>query len=148
MNLWIVIAFFVLLLPVWVRLYTQQIQRNRLVTIGLLLLGVMLVGCFSDSASESPESSPEVKNPVDGNVNVQPVNTERSPVVEPSDSYVGSRYCIKCHADQHASWDESYHQSMTQLPSEETVLGDFNEVTLQLDGVSLSLPFQLAGRGG
>ena len=142
MNLWIVIAFFVLLLPVWVRLYTQQIQRSRIITtVLLLLLGVMLVGCFSDSAPESPELRPEVNNSIDGKVNVRPVNTERSPVVEASDSYVGSSYCIKCHADQHASWDESYHQSMTQLPSKETVLGDFNDVTLQLDGVTYRLEY-------
>lgn len=60
------------------------------------------------------------------------------PVQVPSDGYVGSAKCQSCHADQHASWDESFHQSMTQLPTAETVLGNFDQ-ELELDGIRYGL---------
>ena len=138
MNLWFITALAVLLLPIWVRLYTKQIQNRLTVTLGLTLIGFMLVGCFSDSAEEDPGGRQNAQAPEES-VKLRPVNSERAPIVEFTDGYVGSSRCQKCHADEHASWDESFHQSMTQLPSEKTVLGDFNDVDLQLDGANYHL---------
>ena len=138
MNLWVITAFAVLLLPVWMRLYTKQIQSRLTVSAVLTLIGFMLVGCFSDSGEETSGGGPSAKPPNES-VEIRKVNTERAPAIEFTDSYVGSSRCQKCHADEHASWDESFHQSMTQLPSDKTVLGDFNNVDLQLDGVGYHL---------
>lgn len=47
------------------------------------------------------------------------------PLPERTDGYVSSQACQSCHPDQHATWDDSYHSSMTTQPSEETVLAPF-----------------------
>lgn len=53
------------------------------------------------------------------------------PLLERTDGYVSSQACQACHPDQHASWDASYHSSMTELPSDETVLAPFDGERLE-----------------
>lgn len=48
--------------------------------------------------------------------------------------FVGSTTCRPCHPDQHASWSRSYHRTMTQVVTPDTVLGDFDDLTLYFDG--------------
>ncbi len=52
------------------------------------------------------------------------------PLEKPTGGYIGSAACQSCHPNQHGSWHESYHRTMTQVASEESVLGDFNNVRL------------------
>lgn len=40
--------------------------------------------------------------------------------------WVGSDRCQSCHQDRHDSWHQTYHRSMTQVATAETVLGDFD----------------------
>ena len=139
MSIWLAIAVAFLLLPFWVRLSERQVRLQPTLLAMTLFLTAALIGCFSDSEQQT---QPQPNGDSDGTqqqINTVPVNTKREPVVAPSDSYVGSQRCITCHADEHASWDESFHQSMTQLPSEASVLGDFNNVDLELDGIQYHL---------
>jgi predicted CXXCH cytochrome family protein len=53
--------------------------------------------------------------------------------------YVSSDNCCSCHPDQYASWHRSFHRTMTQVASPTSVRGDFNHVTLQLDGQTYQL---------
>ena len=48
--------------------------------------------------------------------------------------YAGSESCRACHPDPYASWHHSFHRTMTQIASPESVRGDFENVTLTLDG--------------
>jgi len=50
------------------------------------------------------------------------------------DEYVGSASCRECHADEHKSWYESYHRSMTQLMSPETVHAAFDGQSHEFQG--------------
>jgi len=52
------------------------------------------------------------------------------PTVEPHDDYLTSTTCRSCHPSQYASWDHSYHQSMTQEAGADAVLGSFDDVVL------------------
>ncbi|MBS0260616.1 MAG: C cytochrome precursor [Planctomycetes bacterium] len=52
------------------------------------------------------------------------------PLEKPTGGYVGSAACQSCHPNQHGSWHESYHRTMTQVATEESVVGDFNNVRL------------------
>ena len=52
------------------------------------------------------------------------------PKEEPTHGYVSSKECRACHAEQYASWYASYHRTMTQPATAETVRGDFSNVTL------------------
>src|SRR5258705_5821021 len=42
--------------------------------------------------------------------------------------YTSSDTCRACHPDEYQSWHRSYHRTMTQLPSRETVRGNFQNV--------------------
>lgn len=48
--------------------------------------------------------------------------------------YVSSDACRSCHPEQHASWHQSYHRTMTQLPTPQSVRGNFENVTLEFAG--------------
>ena len=42
------------------------------------------------------------------------------------DGYVSSQSCVDCHPNQHESWHASYHRTMTQVATPETVIGRFD----------------------
>lgn len=54
--------------------------------------------------------------------------------VESARGYVSSNACRSCHVEQYASWHRSYHRTMTQAVSPETVLADFGGVELTFRG--------------
>ena len=56
--------------------------------------------------------------------------------------YVSSDNCRSCHPGQYDSWHRSYHRTMTQLPSRETVRGNFENVTLEFAGEKYHLERQ------
>ncbi|MBY8977162.1 hypothetical protein KHP62_15195 [Rhodobacteraceae bacterium NNCM2] len=51
-------------------------------------------------------------------------------------SYVGSQTCAGCHEDAAAAWQDSHHALAWTLPSEETVLGDFNDAVFEHQGIT------------
>ena len=55
-------------------------------------------------------------------------------IAVPADGYVTSDTCISCHPREYASWYRSYHRTMTQVASGESVLADFEDVTLDNRG--------------
>ena len=48
--------------------------------------------------------------------------------------YAGSNSCKECHTDEHKSWHDSYHRSMTQIVSPESVKANFNGQSLTFEG--------------
>jgi hypothetical protein len=65
------------------------------------------------------------------------------PIALASDGYVGSGRCRACHPDQHASWSASWHRTMTQVATPESVVGDFDDVEVSAYGQH----YQLERRG-
>jgi predicted CXXCH cytochrome family protein len=59
---------------------------------------------------------------------------EKVPELGRPGGYVSSDTCKSCHPDQYDSWHRSFHRTMTQLPSTETVRGDFENVKLEYAG--------------
>jgi predicted CXXCH cytochrome family protein len=59
--------------------------------------------------------------------------------------YVGSESCAGCHAAEHRDWIGSQHKAAMQEASEQTVLGDFGNVTFTKDGVESTF-FQRDGK--
>lgn len=59
------------------------------------------------------------------------------------DGYVSSDCCEACHPNEYASWHQSFHRTMTQVASPESILGHFDNVHLQLAGK----PYHLEKRG-
>ena len=51
-------------------------------------------------------------------------------------AYVGSAACAGCHAAETAAWQGSHHALAWTLPSEATVLGDFDDASFEHGGVT------------
>jgi predicted CXXCH cytochrome family protein len=64
---------------------------------------------------------------------------DRTPSEGRPGGYLSSDKCESCHPSQYDSWHHSYHRTMTQLASPRSVLGRFDNVTLELDGKSYFL---------
>jgi len=89
--------------------------------LSLCLLSIVLVGgepgCRSDKQSKS-EAQLAVSPPSAASVTA---GVER----EPRSSYVGSGRCNGCHEQPFAAWQQSHHRLAMQIPSEQSMLGDF-----------------------
>ena len=59
---------------------------------------------------------------------------EKVPEQSRPGGYVSSASCKACHPGQYASWHRSFHRTMTQLPSTQSVRGNFENVTLEYAG--------------
>lgn len=55
---------------------------------------------------------------------------EMRPIVEPHEEFVGSAVCQECHEDQHASWFASWHRTMTQEATVDSIIGQLNVTNL------------------
>ena len=55
---------------------------------------------------------------------------DNRPISVRDEGYVSSRSCRACHPHQYATWHASYHRTMTQVASPQSVLGDFDNVRL------------------
>ena len=53
--------------------------------------------------------------------------------------YASSDTCRACHPGNHATWQASYHRSMTRVATPESVKGDFDDRTLQQGSFSYHL---------
>lgn len=51
-------------------------------------------------------------------------------------TFVGRSSCIDCHKDQTAAFEMSHHDLAMDIATDKTVLGDFNDVTFEHDGMS------------
>ncbi len=52
--------------------------------------------------------------------------------------YIGDKSCIECHVKEFKEWEGSDHDMAMKEPTEETVVGDFNNTTFELHGVTSS----------
>ena len=53
-----------------------------------------------------------------------------------ANTYVGSNNCISCHEEAYNTWKGSHHDLAMQVANDSTVLGDFNDVKAEIDGVN------------
>jgi hypothetical protein len=65
------------------------------------------------------------------------------PIESAHGGYVTSRACKACHPEEYATWHRSYHRTMTQSASTDTMLGPVDDVVVKARG----RPFALSHRG-
>ena len=58
------------------------------------------------------------------------------PIEVLGDGYVSSDRCQQCHVSQHKTWHASYHRTMTQVATPDTVFGEFDGRKLDWPGGS------------
>lgn len=56
--------------------------------------------------------------------------------LEHEDGFVGDKNCMECHKDYYDTWKGSHHDLAMQIASNSTVLGNFNNYSISLDGVN------------
>ncbi|WP_417199577.1 hypothetical protein [Bizionia sp.] len=85
----------------------------------LSLLGMILlfVSCSNRSKKESYVDSQTIKS-------------------IHKDGYVGNAQCVSCHQETVETWTGSDHDLAMQVANEETVLGNFKDVQITLDGIA------------
>ncbi len=93
-----------------------------------------LFGFFTAAAVSSVAMRPPPINELD--ITYRPIRAYR-------DGEISSETCRACHPREHATWHKSFHRTMTQVATPQTVRGDFDDVTLRLRGYS----FQLSRKG-
>jgi len=124
----------------------MDLPANR-PALALIFCGVLFMGCSKSAPSTSADSAQDVSSDITEvapSADVSPESLEPSgtqlaefddpaadqrPKNELHSGYVSSAACLECHPDEHQSWSHSYHRTMTQLVSRETVAGRFDGQT-------------------
>jgi len=65
-----------------------------------------------------------------------PIGVDAKPEADIEAHYIGSVRCGECHAAEMQSWEGSHHDRAMEVPSPETVEGDFSDVTFEHKGVT------------
>ncbi len=90
----------------------------------VIMVAVAAVAATAPALLRSPESRHNPRRPVE----------LRDGMVSDGRGFVTSDTCLPCHPREHATWEEGYHRTMTQVARTGSVLGDFSDLTLYLDG--------------
>ncbi len=59
-------------------------------------------------------------------------------LTEASADFVGSSTCMQCHTAEYKDWQQSDHKKAMEIATADTVLGDFNNVTVAFQRLSLT----------
>jgi len=84
----------------------------------------------SISSWQSQEANPDAITHVEQPVDPVEAFLATLPIEQGPAGYVGSASCQPCHRSEYGSWHDTYHRTMTQVVSDETVVADFNDVQL------------------
>jgi predicted CXXCH cytochrome family protein len=103
-------------------------RLGRKVNCCLSALILFAAGCSKEKTASSPQTSAQ-------GLNFQ----EMLPAIRGPSGYVGSKACKECHEDQYGSWHRSYHRTMTQVVSDESVQASFENVVLTNDAARFTL---------
>ena len=134
MQIWLISTPIALLCGV-VGLALRRHQRpggGLLLVLALLSAGTSVYSLFTGAAAPLPNDAPQIANKTG-----MPISTRRRPAAPPQREdaeFIGSAACRDCHQAQHATWHDSYHRTMTQVVSAQTVLAPFENVKLQSGG--------------
>jgi len=111
----------------------------------MFLAGIVLLICLALilRRTGSLDSLGKSTSPPIADTSPPPELAEMRPEEKPMDGYIGSESCRECHEDNHKSWHASYHRTMTQTADPATMIGDFKDVTLSIQGTNKVQQFHL-----
>ena len=100
-------------------------RRFSLTELASILGALALSSCGGEKKKEvgsvtAPESLPS-------EVAAEDPKSEVVEVKMPAAHYVGEQSCMECHEQEHADWTQSHHFHAMELPTAETVRGDFDD---------------------
>ena len=96
--------------------------------IAILVVSVILLAINLPTTPEkqSPSGTPENQALGQGPAQQQLPYEVTLPYRRADNEYAGSASCRECHTDEHKSWHDSYHRSMTQIMTPDTVKAAFD----------------------
>jgi len=125
-------------IPIIVRQHGKM--RQIILTSILVFAGLGAVFFFTrnsnDEALEYRTSEPKL--------NIREVTTDQqlqaaTPKLTDHNNYVGAQVCAKCHKEEHQSWHSSYHRTMTQIATPETVKAEFDGRKMELGNTTYKI---------
>ena len=122
MTLELIVAIAALAIGLWPLLAGAGEAPGRVRVVALLVGVVAAAGLVMASRSRAPQ-----------------VRLPDRPAQVLVDGYTSSTACRSCHPGEYASWKKSYHRTMTQSASPETIEGDFSGQTLSIHGTTWTL---------
>ena len=104
--------------------------------ITILVVSVILLAINLPTTPEKPSPSGAHENQALGQAPAQqqPPYDVTLPYRRADNQYAGSASCRECHTDEHRSWHDSYHRSMTQIMTPDTVKAAFDGQALSFGG--------------
>ena len=69
------------------------------------------------------------------------------PIQVPTNGYIGSNKCQLCHVDKHATWYATYHRTMTQVATKNSIATNINNVTFIRDNKKYTLSVMMKNSG-
>jgi predicted CXXCH cytochrome family protein len=108
--------------------FQSMSQRKHLALLGIVAVAVVVCVWLANGRNE------DVQDKAAQNKRPQTESSTNRPQQVHDDGFVSSDACRKCHPDYYESWHRTYHRSMTQVASEKTVLGNFDDVKLASRG--------------
>ncbi|MEE8366955.1 MAG: multiheme c-type cytochrome [Thermoanaerobaculia bacterium] len=122
----VVVAVLLAVVLGWMVLLIRSRRRRRLVA--TLVLVLLIAGTQLALRLRVPPLAED-------DITYRPISVQ-------SDGYVSSDTCESCHPRAYATWHGSFHRKMTQVVSDNTVIGDFDDVQLEYHGESYQLSAQ------
>ena len=99
--------------------------KRRWLLVGLLVFACFLIAMLVASRFTQQDAKQEDQpNAVQPKTRVK--NDNNRPIEKLSHGYVTSNNCRECHAHHYDTWHASHHRTMTQIPSKESVIADFD----------------------
>jgi len=99
-----------------------------IIALALIIIVLLVINLMDWSEADRPATLGQALD------QAQPPFAATLPYRRDDNEYVGSESCRGCHSDEHKSWHASYHRSMTQLMSPETVQATFDGQTHEFQG--------------
>ena len=103
--------------------------------IGFGIMLLVLCGCtaFLSAGLTSGSNHQDDKPAKEGKPSAR-LKIKNRPVETKSRGYVTSDNCCECHAHHYDTWHASHHRTMTQVPSKESVVADFDNKIVKYQG--------------
>ncbi|MCQ3830911.1 tetratricopeptide repeat protein [Microbulbifer elongatus] len=110
--------------------------------ITLLLLALLISACdnttdqkgaVNEEGADAVAAAPEKKVPPQP-AQPAPQKSGTPPQADNHPDYVGVAQCASCHQQEYKDWQKSHHDLAMKLPSEETVVGDFDNARFDYFG--------------
>src|SRR5258706_7339147 len=102
------------------------VRSLRLPFAGLLVIVVAVSGAACRCGRARPSESD-----LGGGAPRSSMGAAEHATAEERAEYVSSERCGSCHAEPFRAWKTSHHRLAMQVPSETSVLGDFDDKTLR-----------------